>query len=310
MSGVNDALNNFTLITIAGPTGIGKSDTAVEVARALGCDIISADSRQVYRGIPIGTATPTATQLATVKHHFVSMLELDAYYSAAQFEQDVMRLIGELSKRSRSAVMCGGSMMYVDAVTRGIDELPTITADVRLRAYGILEKEGIDGVLRRLECLDPEYLATADCKNRKRLVHALEICMEAGKPYSSLRTGRVKNRQFRMLNVALAMPREQLFNRINLRVDKMIESGLEAEAASVYNLRHLNSLNTVGYKEMFMVMDGTMERAVAIERIKKNTRVYAKKQMTWLKRRPEFIKVDAGEDAARRIMAMYRESTE
>lgn len=273
-----------TLIVITGPTGSGKSDLAVETAQRLGCHILSADSRQIFRGIPIGTAAPTAEQLRAVPHHFVAMLDLDGYYSAAQFESDVMALLPDLWHHSDYAVLCGGSMMYVDAVTNGIDELPTVSDSVRSYAAGLLRTEGTEAVIARLSELDPAYLATADLSNHKRLVHALEICIEAGVPYSSLLTGRRKERPFRTVRFAIDWPREQLFRRINSRVDRMIDLGLEDEARSVEHLRHLNSLNTVGYKEMFAYFDGIMDRATAIERIKKNTRVYAKKQLTWMRR--------------------------
>lgn len=297
-------LNGFTLITITGPTGSGKSALAVEVARHLGCHIISADSRQIYRGLPIGTAAPTAAQLQAVPHHFVGCLDLHEYYSAARFEADVIRLLPELAAQSRHAVMCGGSMMYIDAVTRGIDELPEVSEEVRREAYALLHEGGIEAVRRELERIDPDCYAGIDRNNAKRMVHAIEITRQAGVPYSSLLTGAAKPRPWRAVNIALTMPREQLFERINRRVDAMIVQGLEDEARAVYNLRHLNSLNTVGYKEMFAIFDGTMDRATAIARMAKNTRVYAKKQLTWLKRRPEFMAVEAGDRAADTILSL------
>lgn len=278
-----------TLIVITGPTGIGKTDTAINVARHLGTEIISADSRQIYRGIPIGTACPTAEELAAVKHHFINILNLDEYYSAAQYESDVLELLPKLFERHDYVVMCGGSMMYVDAVCNGIDDIPTVSDDVRNEAYSILETEGLEEVTRRVKEVDPEYYEIADKQNAKRLVHALEIYMQSGKPFSSFRTGAKKERPFRILKYSLEMPREELFARINSRVDKMMELGLEEEARSVYHLRHLNSLNTVGYKEMFAYFDGTMDFITARERIKKNTRVYAKKQMTWYAKDPDII---------------------
>lgn len=278
-----------TLIVITGPTGIGKTDTAINVARHLGTEIISADSRQIYRGIPIGTACPTAEELAAVKHHFINILNLDEYYSAAQYESDVLELLPKLFEHHDYVVMCGGSMMYVDAVCNGIDDIPTVSDDVRNKAYSILETEGLEEVARRVKEVDPEYYEIADKQNAKRLVHALEIYMQSGKPFSSFRTGAKKERPFRILKYSLEMPREELFTRINSRVDKMMELGLEEEARSVYHLRHLNSLNTVGYKEMFAYFDGTMDFITARERIKKNTRVYAKKQMTWYAKDPDII---------------------
>ena len=297
-----------TLIVITGPTGSGKTDLALELAVRLHCDIISADSRQIYQGLPIGTAAPSAEQLARVRHHFVASLPLDAYYSAAQFESDVMALLPKLWQQGEYAIMCGGSMMYIDAVTRGIDELPTVSETVRREAYGLLEREGIEAVRERLRELDPDYLERADPANHKRLVHALEVSMEAGVPYSSLLTGEVRQRPFRILQFALDLPREILFDRINRRVDAMVAAGLEDEARAVYHLRSRNSLNTVGYKEMFAWFDGTMDRTTAIERLKKNTRVYAKKQLTWLRRRPE-IELLAPDNALNQIMQRIEEKT-
>lgn len=293
-----------TLIVITGPTGIGKTDTAIKVAQHLGTEIISADSRQVYRNIPIGTACPTADELAAVKHHFINILDLDEYYSAAQFESDVMALLPKLFETHDCVVMCGGSMMYVDAVCNGIDDIPTVSDEVRTQAYALLENEGLEEVARRLQEVDPEYYAIADKQNAKRLVHALEIYMQSGKPFSSFRTGQKKHRPFRILKFALNMPREELFARINMRVDKMMELGLEAEARNVFHLRHLNSLNTVGYKEMFAYFDGTMDFITARERLKKNTRVYAKKQLTWYAKDPDIITLhpaDAVEEILKRL---------
>ena len=293
-----------TLIVITGPTGIGKTDTAIKVAQHLGTEIISADSRQVYRNIPIGTACPTADELAAVKHHFINILDLDEYYSAAQFESDVMALLPKLFETHDCLVMCGGSMMYVDAVCNGIDDIPTVSDEVRTQAYALLENEGLEEVARRLQEVDPEYYAIADKQNAKRLVHALEIYMQSGKPFSSFRTGQKKHRPFRILKFALNMPREELFARINMRVDKMMELGLEAEARNVFHLRHLNSLNTVGYKEMFAYFDGTMDFITARERLKKNTRVYAKKQLTWYAKDPDIITLhpaDAVEEILKRL---------
>lgn len=281
-------MKDFTVIVITGPTASGKSDLAVALARQLSCHILSADSRQIFQGIPIGTAAPSDGQLSEVPHHLIGKLPLDAYYSAAEFESDALGLIDTLLKQGQKyLVVCGGSMMYIDALTRGIDSLPTISPEVRERAYRILNEEGREAVIAHLQLLDPEYLKIVDLNNGKRLVHALEICWQANAPFSSLRTGTIRQRPFRILQFALCPSRETLFSRINSRVDKMIELGLEEEAHNVYHLRHLNSLNTVGYKELFQMSDGLLDRETAIGRIKKNTRVYAKKQLTWLKKRPE-----------------------
>ena len=275
---------NKTLIVVTGPTGSGKTDLAIKLALHYGCHILSADSRQLYREIPIGTAAPTAEQLSLVPHHFVGILSLEDYYSAAQYEEDVMKLLPALWEDNDYVVMCGGSMMYVDAVTKGIDELPTITPEVREKAMAIYQEGGVEQLRSMLRELDPVYYNQVDLNNHKRLVHAIEIIMQAGVPYSSLRTGMVKERPFRIVKMALDFEREVLFDRINRRVDAMMAAGLEQEARSVYHLRHLNSLNTVGYKEIFAYFDGTMDYETAVARIGKNTRVYAKKQLTWYKR--------------------------
>ncbi|MDE5634067.1 MAG: tRNA (adenosine(37)-N6)-dimethylallyltransferase MiaA [Muribaculaceae bacterium] len=286
------------LIVIAGPTASGKTALAIELARRLGCEIISADSRQVFRGIPIGTASPTPEELSRAPHHMVGFLELDAYYSAAEFESDVMRLLPDLFARNDRAILCGGSMMYVDAVCRGIDELPTITETVRSACLEIYHREGLDGVTRRLRELDPDYLLTADLRNPRRMVHALEICLESGRPYSTLRTGTAKKRPFAIRKFALVPERQEMFARINRRVELMMEQGLLEEARRVYPLRHLNSLNTVGYKELFKYFDGDWDLPTAIARIQKNTRVFAKKQLTWLKKSDDYTIITSPADIA------------
>lgn len=275
-----------TLIVVTGPTGVGKTDIAIRLAREFGTEIISADSRQIYRDIHIGTAAPSPEQLAEVKHHFVGILGLDEYYSAAQFEEDVIKLLPELFARSPYVVMCGGSMMYVDAVCKGIDNIPTISDGIRTAVAKRFAEFGADAMREELKRLDPEYYSQVDLNNLKRVVHAVEICEQAGIPYSQLRTGDVKKRPFRILKIGLTLPRAELFDRINRRVVKMIDSGLVEEARKVYPMRHLNSLNTVGYKELFTWMDGTMDYDTAVARIQKNTRVYAKKQLTWYAKDP------------------------
>lgn len=276
-----------TLIVITGPTASGKTSLALEVASRLGCHIISADSRQLYRDLPIGTAAPTPEELARVPHHFVANLGVEQYFSAAQFEEEVMALLPKLFAESDYAVMCGGSMMYVDAVTKGIDDIPTISPEVRAEVAQLLESEGLEGVKARLAALDPEYYATVDLQNTKRVVHAVEICLQSGVTYTSLRTGRRKPRPFRTLTFAIDHDREELFRRINLRTDLMVDSGLVEEARAMLPHRHLNALNTVGYKEMFEYLLGNWTLPFATARMAKNTRVYAKKQLTWLRRDPE-----------------------
>lgn len=282
-----------TLIVVTGPTGSGKTKLSIELARRLGCEIISADSRQLYKDLPIGTAAPDAEELAAARHHFVGCLELEDYYSAAQFEADVMELLPQLFRRSDYAVLCGGSMLYVDAVTNGIDDLPTISDEVRSDAYRLLEEEGIEGVRQRLKELDPLYYEQVDKNNHKRLVHAVEICMESGRPYSELRTGRKKHRDFSVRKFAIGYEREELFGRINRRVEAMFERGLLDEARAVIGKRHLNALNTVGYKEVFRYLDGEWDLETAVARMQKNTRVFAKKQMTWLKKDDSVVWLDA-----------------
>lgn len=284
-----------TLVIVTGPTGSGKTNLAIEIAESLHTEIVSADSRQIYRGIPIGTAVPSADQLARLRHHLIESLDLDQYYSAACFEEDALRILDQIWADNDYAVMCGGSMMYIDAVTKGIDNLPTISDEIREKALKIYTSGGIPALIDTLRGLDPEYLATCDLNNHRRLVHAIEISMQAGVPYSSLRSGAVKQRPFRIIKFAINHPRDILFHRINTRVEAMIEAGMEDEARRVYPLRHLNSLNTVGYKELFAMMDGIMDRETAIARIAKNTRVYAKKQLLWLSKDPDVKLLDPAE---------------
>jgi tRNA dimethylallyltransferase len=279
------------LIVITGPTASGKTSLSIELAQAIGTEIISADSRQLFRDLPIGTARPTDEELAAVPHHFISTLALDEYYSAAQYEEDALRLLPAVFSRGHGrAIVCGGSMMYVDALCNGIDQLPTVSEANRRYAYQLFDDEGLEGIIRRLQTLDPIYLQTApDLKNHKRLIHALEISIEAGKPYSSMLTGEKRQRPFNILKFAIDYPREQLFDRINRRVELMMEQGLLDEARRQLPFRHLNSLNTVGYKELFAYFDVQMDLPTAVARIQKNTRVYAKKQLTWLRRDPSVI---------------------
>ena len=273
-----------TLVVLIGPTGVGKTELSLSLAEHLQCPILNADSRQIFKDIEIGTAAPTADELARVKHYFVHTLPLDGYYSAAQYEEDVLKILGEVFAEGDVAIMSGGSMMYVDAVTKGIDDIPTVDDEVRSLIAHRLATEGIDPLLAELKILDPSYYEVVDHHNHKRVVHALEICYMTGATYSSLRVNKVKERPFRIIKFGLMRERASLFSRINRRVDMMMQQGFMDEAQRVYHLRHLNSLNTVGYKELFNVIDGTWELPMAVERIKKNTRVYAKKQMTWYKR--------------------------
>ena len=272
------------LIVVSGPTASGKSDLAARLALQYKTEIISADSRQIYKGIPIVTAVPDESQRMGVTHHLIETLPLDAYYSAAMFEEDALRIAHRIWQQRDVAVVCGGSMMYVDALLNGIDELPTVPDAIRKSLNDDWNKNGDDWLRDRLRILDPDYYTVVDKANMKRVFHAVEICMTAGIPYSKLRTGQRKKRGFEVEKIVIEMPREELFGRINARVIRMVEAGLEDEARSVYHLRHLNSLNTVGLKEMFAYFDGVMDFDTAVARIQKNTRVYAKKQLTWLKK--------------------------
>ena len=292
-----------TVIVITGATASGKSALDLDVAQALNCDIISADSRQIYRGIPITTAAPSSDDLSRVRHHFVETLNLDEYYSASRFEEEVMQLLPLLARTSPYVVVCGGSMMYIDAFLNGIDEMPTVTTEVRERVLGMYRDLGMEGLLAVLQISDPVTYNRIDRANTRRVIHALEITIQAGVPYSSLCTNSVKKRPFRSFKFMIDHQREILFDRINRRVDKMVDMGMEQEARSVYHLRHLNSLNTVGFKEWFSHFDGLIDRETTIARIAKNTRVYAKKQLTWLARDPDIIHLDPDTDMMTRILS-------
>lgn len=282
-----------TLIVITGPTGVGKSDLAITLAERLGTEIISADSRQIYADIPVTTAAPSDSDLRRVPHHLVRCLPLDAYFSASAFEQQALNLLPDIFNRcGGAAIVCGGSMMYIDALCNGIDEIPTISPAVRAEVLHLYETEGADKVLAELKQLDPEYYERVDHKNLKRVIHALEICRQSSTTYTSLRTGQKAVRDFRILKFMLTAPREQLFSRINSRVLRMLENGMIDEARAVYAQRYLNSLNTVGFKEIFKHFDGEWDLPTAIARLQKNTRVYAKKQLTWYARDPEIISID------------------
>ena len=295
-----------TLVVITGATGSGKTSLAIEVAKASGAEIISADSRQIFREIPIGTAAPTPEELAAVPHYFVGTHSLTDYYSAADFEADVLRLLDEKWQTHSTMVMVGGSMMYVDAVVNGIDDLPTITEENRRRAMQVFEEGGLQQWRLDLLEMDSDYYKIVDLNNHKRLIHALEIMYESGKKYSELRTGEKRQRNFRILKYAIDLPREVLFSRINARTEQMMASGFLQEAEKVYPMRHLNSLNTVGYKELFAYIDGKMDYDTSVARIAKNTRVYAKKQITWLKK-DESVKYLQPESALRTILEDLRE---
>ena len=270
------------LIVLLGPTAVGKTDLAIRLAELLSCDIINADSRQIYAGLSIGTAAPSPEQLARVRHHFVASLPSpETYYSAAQFEADVMHL---LEQSSGPMLLTGGSMMYIDAVCNGIDNIPTISDEVRLNLKDRLAAEGIDVLADELRLLDPDYYAICDRRNPKRIVHALEVCYQSGTTYTSFRHGSRRERPFPILRIGLERPRAELYARINQRVDNMLADGLLDEVRSLLPFRHCNALHTVGYKELFAYLCGETTLNYAIEKIKQNTRIYSKKQMTWFKK--------------------------
>ena len=276
-----------TLIVITGPTAVGKTALCLDIARHFGIPIVNADSRQIYRELKIGTAAPTEEQLRRVRHYFVGTQSLADYYSASIYEQQATELLDSLFRQSDYALLSGGSMMYIDAVCNGIDDIPTIDDETRATMKRRLADEGLEALCEELRRLDPEHWAIVDRKNPRRVVHALEICHMTGRTYTSFRTNSRKERPFRIVKVALTLPREELYNRINSRVDQMMALGLLDEARQLLPQRHLNALNTVGYKEMFAHLDGTWTLDEAVERLKGNTRRYARKQLTWFKKDPQ-----------------------
>ena len=266
-----------TLLLILGPTGVGKTELSLRVAEHYGCPILNCDSRQIYRSIPIGTAAPTEEEQARVKHYFQD-------YNAGQYERDAIALMEELFRTCDTLVMTGGSMLYADAVCNGLDDLPAVPETIRRQVKQAYETQGLAWLQSEVQRLDPDYWNEVDQQNPARLTHCVELCLTTGKPYSSLRTATTKIRPFRILKIGLERPREELYDRINRRVEQMIADGLVEEARKVYHLRHLNSLQTVGYRELFACFDGEYDLARAIELIQQNTRHYAKRQMTWFRR--------------------------
>lgn len=278
---------NNTLIVLLGPTGVGKTDLAVELAERFSCDIISADSRQFYRELLIGTAVPDPAHLKAVKHHFIRFLSVTDYYSASLFERDVLRLLPVLFQESGMVLMAGGSGLYIDALCRGIDDIPDVDPAAREKYMKKFREEGIESLRLELKMKDPMHYSRIDLKNPKRILRALEVCETTGRPYSELLTGEKRKRDFRILKLGLELPRDILFERINARVDRMMEAGLESEARSLLSYRSLNPLNTVGYKELFEHFDGKISREKAVELIKRNTRRFARRQTTWWARDKE-----------------------
>ena len=273
-----------TLIVITGPTAVGKTALCLEIAKHFDIPIINADSRQIYRELRIGTAQPTKEQMQEVKHYFVGTLGLDDYYSASLFEQQVLECLEQQFLTNDYALLSGGSMMYIDAVCDGIDDIPTIDDETRTLMKQRLADEGLEALVEELRRLDPEYYEIVDRQNPRRVVHALEICVMTGKTYTSFRKREKRQRPFQIIKIGLNRPREELYDRINQRVDQMMADGLLEEAKSLYPLRHLNALNTVGYKELFDHLEGRWPLEEAVERIKGNTRRYARKQLTWYKK--------------------------
>lgn len=282
-------MRNKTLIILLGPTGIGKTELSLRIAEQLQTEIISCDSRQFFSELKIGTAAPTESQLKRVPHHLVGMLSITDYYSSGRFEADALRKLDELFQTHDFVVMTGGSMLYIDAICKGIDDIPDIDKELREGLLNRYEQEGIENILAELKILDPEYHAIVDHKNHKRVIHALEVCLMSGKTYTSFRKESVKERPFQILKIGLNMPREELYERINRRVDIMFEEGLLDEAKRFYPYRELNSLNTVGYKELFKYFDGNWTLDFAKNMIQQNSRRYAKKQLSWFLNRDKDI---------------------
>jgi tRNA dimethylallyltransferase len=269
------------LFVLLGPTGVGKTDISIDIAGRLGCEIISADSRQFYRGMDIGTAVPEEFQLKKINHHFIKFLSVKDYYSASLFERDVLNLLPGIFNKCRICLMTGGSGMYIDAVCNGIDNIPDTDPAIREKYIGKYKEEGIESLRVSLKLLDPEHYKNVDLRNYKRIIRALEICESTGQPYSAFLRKEKRSRDFAIIKVGLERPREELYERINIRVDRMISQGLEEEARGLYEYKNLNALNTVGYKEFFDYFENRHTKEKAVELIKRNSRRYAKRQMTW-----------------------------
>ncbi|KAA6320979.1 tRNA dimethylallyltransferase [termite gut metagenome] len=276
-----------TLVVLVGATGVGKTEVSIRLAERFNTCIISSDSRQLYADLKIGTAAPTSDQLERVRHYFVGTLKLTDYYSAAQYETETLNLLGDIFSLKKIVFLVGGSMMYTDAVCKGIDDIPTVDGETREMMIRKYKAEGLERLCAELKLLDPLYYQEVDLKNPKRVVHALEICYMTGKTYTSFRTQQKKQRPFDIIKIGLVRSHEELYERIDLRVDTMMREGLLEEAKAVYPYRHLNALNTVGYKELFNYFDGEWDLTFAIEKIKQNSRIYSRKQMSWFKRDKE-----------------------
>ncbi len=300
------------LVVIAGPTASGKTATAIKVAKALGTEIISADSRQFYKELPIGTAAPTPEEQAEVQHHLIHNLNVEDKYDVADYEQDVLDLLKKLFVNHDAVVLTGGSGLFIDAVCKGLDSIPDISEEVRNKVDELYKKGGLIALQNEVERLDPEYYNIVDKYNPRRLQRAVEVCYQTGLTYTSFRKNTVKQRDFNMIKVALLWERSELINRINKRVEIMVNEGLVEEAKSMYPKRHLNSLNTVGYKELFEYFDGKASLNEAIENIKINTRQYAKRQMTWLRKNNDYkwFTIDEQEDMLKYIKSVINGENE
>ena len=290
-----------TLLLIVGPTGVGKTELSLRVAEHFGCPILNCDSRQIYRGIPIGTAAPTEAEQARVKHYFVATRELEEDYNAGQYERDALALLEELFATHEVVVMTGGSMLYADAVCDGLDDLPNVPAEIRQQVKEAYEQGGLEWLQAEVQRLDPDYWQVVDQQNPARLAHCVELCLTTGKAYSSLRTNTRKERPFRIIKIGLERDRAELYARIDKRVEQMVKEGLVEEARSVYPKRQLNSLQTVGYRELFAHFDGEYDLNRAIELIQQNTRHYAKRQMTWFRRDKDIHWLNANDDYEKNI---------
>ena len=278
---------NKTLIVILGPTSIGKTALSIKLARHFNTEIISSDSRQFFKEMKIGTAVPSTEELNSVKHHFIGNLSISDYYNVSKFEKEALHKLDDIFLKNNLAIMVGGSGLYIDAVCKGIDDLPDPDKKLRHEINEIFKSSGIEALQKKLKELDPEYYLIVDLKNPKRLMRAIEVCLQTGKTYTSLRKNKTGKRDFNIIKIGLNCEREKLFERINLRVDKMINEGLFDEVKELYKHKNLNSLNTVGYKEIFDFLDNKTSFEQAIENIKTNTRRYAKRQLTWFKRDEE-----------------------
>lgn len=291
------------LIVLLGPTGVGKTELSLNLAEKYGSPIISADSRQFYKGLEIGTAAPTREQFQRAKHYLVGHLNITDYYSASEFERQALDIIKQQHESLDVVIASGGSMMYIDALCNGIDDVPTIDEQLRKDLYQLFKEQGLSPIQQQLKILDPKFYDEVDLKNHKRVIHALEVCMMTGKPYSSFRTKSKKSRPFEIIKIGLMREREELYERINKRVDDMMEQGLLDEAKQFYPQRHLNSLNTVGYKELFKYIDSEWTLDFAVEKIKQNTRIYSRKQMTWFKRDKDISWINLSEVETDEVLA-------